>query len=125
NVVFYSLQRGPAAAQAAHPPQGMRLVDCAGELGDFRDDAALMSALDLVISINTATAHLAGSLGRPAWTLVHYPPDWRWLPGRDDSPWYPTMRLFRRGRDDSWEAVVARIATALAGFTRAGEGRAA
>lgn len=112
-VVFFSLQRGAAAAQAQKPPRGMRLIDAAAELKDFADDAALLASLDLVISINTSTAHLAGALGRPIWTLVHYPPDWRWLDGRDDSPWYPTMRLFRRGRSDSWQDVIARVARAL------------
>ncbi|MGH8629191.1 MAG: tetratricopeptide repeat protein, partial [Burkholderiales bacterium] len=110
---FYSLQRGAAAAEARRPPQGMNLVDATAELKDFSDDAALIANLDLVISINTSTAHLAGALGRPIWTLVHYPPDWRWLHERDDSPWYPTMRLFRRGRADRWEDVIARVARAL------------
>jgi len=112
-VVFFSLQRGVAAAQAARPPQGMTLVDPTAALGDFSDDAALISNLDLVISINTATAHLAGALGKPIWTLIHFPADWRWLVGRDDSPWYPTMRLFRRGRADSWNDVIRRVGHAL------------
>jgi tetratricopeptide (TPR) repeat protein len=110
---YYSLQRGSAARQTAHPPPGMAIVDLSGELRDFSDDAALMSNLDLVISIDTATAHLAGALGRRAWTLTHYPPNWRWLLDRDDCPWYPAMRLFRRQRDDTWENVIARVALAL------------
>ncbi len=112
-ISYYSLQRGEAASQAAHPPRGMKLIDLAAELGDFADDAALMANLDLIISINTATAHLAGALGRPVWTLVQSPPDWRWLLGRDDSPWYPTMRLFRRGQAETWGQVVERIGQAL------------
>lgn len=112
-IVFFSLQRGAAAAEAARPPQGMRLIDAGAELRDFADDAALIANLDLVISINTATAHLAGALGKPVWTLVHFPPDWRWLAGRDDCPWYPTMRLFRRQRSQSWSDVVAQVRTAL------------
>lgn len=115
-VVYFSLQRGAAAAQAARPPQGMALVDQSAALGDFSDDAALIANLDLVISINTATAHLAGALGRRVWTLVHYPADWRWLADRDDSPWYPTMRLFRRGRADSWQDVIERVAHTLRRF---------
>ena len=91
----------------------MRLVDLAAELGDFADDAALMSNLDLIISINTATAHLAGALGRRVWTLTQFPPDWRWLLGRDDSPWYPTMRLFRRGRHEDWAQVILRLGDAI------------
>jgi tetratricopeptide (TPR) repeat protein len=112
-VTYYSLQRGAAAAQAAQPPPGMKFVDLSAELGDFADDAALMSNLDLVISINTAAAHLGGALGTPVWTLIQYPPDWRWLLGRDNSPWYPSMRLYRREREDDWEQVVARVAEAL------------
>lgn len=115
-VVFYSLQRGAAAAQAKYPPAGMRVVDLAGELKDFADDAAVLANLDLVITINTSTAHLAGALGRPVWTLVHYPPDWRWLAGRDDSPWYPSMRLFLRGQAESWDSVAVRVGAALRAF---------
>ena len=110
-VRFYSLQRGAAAAQSR--PRGMTLVDLSPELADFADDAGLLAHLDLVVTINTATAHLAGALGRPVWTLVHYPPDWRWLEGRLDSPWYPTMRLFQRGRTEPWETVIERVAEAL------------
>ena len=112
-IAYYSLQRGSAARQTARPPFGMSITDLSGELRDFSDDAALMSNLDLVISIDTATAHLAGALGRRAWTLNHYPPNWRWLLGRDDCPWYPAMRLFRRQRNDTWENVIARVALAL------------
>ncbi|HEX2566555.1 MAG TPA: tetratricopeptide repeat-containing glycosyltransferase family protein [Burkholderiales bacterium] len=110
-VRFYSLQRGAAAAQPR--PQGMALVDLSQELADFADDAALIASLDLVITINTATAHLAGALGRPVWTLIHFPPDWRWLEGRTDSPWYPSMRLFQRGRTETWETVLERVGDAL------------
>jgi hypothetical protein len=77
-----------------------------------------MSNLDLFISINTATAHLAGALGLQAWTLAQFPPDWRWLLGREDSPWYPTMRLFRRGATDDWGQVVGRVAKALGELAR-------
>jgi tetratricopeptide (TPR) repeat protein len=112
-IAYYSLQRGSAARQLAQPPPGMSITDLSGELRDFSDDAALMSNLDLVISIDTATAHLAGALGGRAWTLTHYPPNWRWLLGRDDCPWYPAMRLFRRQRDDAWQHVIARVALAL------------
>ena len=112
-VTYYSLQRGAAAAQAGRPPQGMKLIDLTAELGDFADDAALISNLDLVISINTATAHLAGALGKSIWTLTQFPPDWRWLLGRDDSPWYPTMRLFRKRPGEAWEQVISRLSQAV------------
>jgi tetratricopeptide (TPR) repeat protein len=112
-VTYYSLQRGAAASQAAHPPRGMALVDLSAELADFSDDAALIANLDLVISIDTATAHLAGALGTPVWTLTHFPPEWRWLLGRDDSPWYPGMRLFRQARAQPWKQVTSRVSEAL------------
>ena len=120
-VTYYSLQRGAAATQAAHPPQGMKLIDLAAELEDFSDDAALISHLDLVISVDTATAHLAGAMGRPVWTLTHFPPEWRWLLARDDSPWYPTMRLFRRGPADAWEQVISRVCQALRQLAEGGD----
>jgi Flp pilus assembly protein TadD len=111
--VFYSLQRGRAAAQAATPPAGMHIVDVSLELRDFADDAALISALDIVVTNDTATGHLAGALGKPVCSLLPFPPDWRWMTGRDDSPWYPTLRLFRQGRDRRWLPVVERVAEAL------------
>jgi hypothetical protein len=85
----------------------------AGELRDFRDTAALVGALDLVISVDTAPAHLAGALGKPVWILLPFSPDWRWLLGRDDSPWYPSARLFRQPRIGDWDAIVAQVAQAL------------
>jgi hypothetical protein len=112
-VVFYSLQKGPPAAEAVRAPKGMPLMDVAGELKDFSDTAALISCLDLVVTIDTAVAHLAGALGKPVWTLTHWPPDWRWQLGREDSPWYPTMRLFRRTKVDTWSDVVLRVRQAL------------
>jgi hypothetical protein len=112
-VIFYSMQKGPAAAEVVRAPKRLRLVDVAGELEDFSDTAALISCLDLVVTIDTAVAHLAGAMGKPVWTLTHWPPDWRWLLGRDDSPWYPTMRLFRRARTDTWSDIVLRLRQAL------------
>ena len=113
NVVFYSLQKGAAASEAANPPRGMRIVDASAELADFSDTAALIANLDLVISVDTAVAHLAGAMGKPVWTMTHFPPDWRWMLGRDDSPWYPTMRLFRQQHPRHWASVVAQVAEAL------------
>jgi hypothetical protein len=79
--------------------------------------------MDLVISVDTAMAHLAGALARPVWLLLPYVPDWRWLVGRQDSPWYPTARLFRQSRPGDWEGVVARVAAALGEeFSKAGGG---
>jgi Flp pilus assembly protein TadD len=111
-VAFASLQVGPAAAAlAADPP--LAIADFAPELGDFAETAGAVAALDLVIAVDTAVAHLAGALGKPVWVLLPWVADWRWLIGREDSPWYPTMRLFRQKQDESWPAVVARVAAEL------------
>jgi Flp pilus assembly protein TadD len=82
-------------------------------LRDFGDTAALIEAMDLVISIDTAVAHLAGALAKPVWLMLPFNPDWRWLLGRDDSPWYPTARLFRQPVPDDWDAVVRSVAASL------------
>jgi tetratricopeptide (TPR) repeat protein len=112
-VSLYSLQKGPAATQAKSPPSGLRLADYTDELEDFADTAALIMNLDLVISVDTSVAHLAGALGRPVWTLLHADPDWRWLLNREDSPWYPTMRLFRQPVLGDWDPVIRRVAAEL------------
>ncbi len=111
---LFSLQKGEAAKQAAHPPGGLELIDWTGELNDFADTAALIANLDLVISSDTAVAHLAGAMGKPVWVLLPVAPDWRWMLHRSDSPWYPTMRLFRQEKPGTWEPVVRRIAETLA-----------
>ncbi|SDT35591.1 Tfp pilus assembly protein PilF [Bradyrhizobium canariense] len=87
------------------------------ELGDFSDTAALISQLDLVISVDTSVAHLAGALQKPVWILVTHAPDWRWLLDRDDSPWYPTARLFRQSDSRAWDGVIAQVRNALLEFT--------
>jgi ADP-heptose:LPS heptosyltransferase len=83
------------------------------ELADFTDTAAVLARADLVISVDTAVAHLAGALGRPVWVLLRYSPDFRWLLDREDSPWYPSARLFRQGQFGEWDGVIASLATAL------------
>ena len=113
NVRWHSLQVGEAASAARTPPPGMELLDWSGRLTDFAQTAALIANLDLVITIDTAVAHLAGAMGKPVWVMLQYVPDWRWLLDRGDSPWYPTMRLFRQPRPGDWGAVASRIATAL------------
>ena len=115
-VTFYSLQKGKPADQILSPPQGMKLIDHATELNDFADTAALIANLDLVIAADTAVAHLAGALGKPVWVLLPYAPDWRWLLEREDSPWYPTMRLFRQKTWGDWPEVIERVAQALDTF---------
>jgi len=81
---------------------------------DFLETAALASLMDVVVSVDTAIAHLACALGRPTWILLAFVPDWRWMLDREDSPWYPTARLFRQRRPDDWDEVIARVAAALA-----------
>lgn len=110
NVTFYSIQKGPPSAQAKNPPRGMKLIDHTDLLSDFSATAALIENLDLVISVDTAVAHLAGALGKSVWTLVPFVPDWRWLLHRQDSPWYPGMKLFRQPALGDWEPVIAVIA---------------
>ncbi len=110
-ISLVSLQKGAGAAQPV--PAGMVLHDWTAELGDFADTAALMQALDLVISADTSPLHLAGALGRPVWLLDRYDSCWRWMRERDDSPWYPTLRRFRQGAPGDWGGVVARVVGAL------------
>jgi tetratricopeptide (TPR) repeat protein len=108
-----SLQYGDAAEQARTPPDGMMLHDWNDELAEFADVAALIENLDLVISVDTAAAHLAGALGKPVWLLTCFASDWRWLRGRTDSPWYPTVRLFRQTSPGDWASVVDKVVDAL------------
>lgn len=98
----------------------LSIPDLESGLLDFADTAAVVQALDLVITVDTAMAHLAGALGRPVWTLLSAFPDWRWMLDRDDSPWYPTMRLFRQGRAGDWTAVVQEMASALRRYVEDG-----
>ena len=112
-VSFHSLQMGTGAEQSASPPTGMRLRDDTGRITDFADTAALVTNLNLVISIDSAVAHLAGALGKPVWLLLPFAPDWRWMLDREDSPWYPTMRLFRQARPGDWIDVMERVEAEL------------
>lgn len=106
-VQFYSLQKGPATQDLA--ASSLPIVDLAEHLEDFADTAAIIANLDLVISVDTAVAHLAGALGKPVWLLVPHVADWRWLKGRSDSPWYPTMRLFRQPAIGQWGQVLEQV----------------
>ena len=110
-VTFYSLQKGSAADEVASG--ALPLVDLGPELLDFCDTAAVIEHLDLVICVDTAVAHLAGALGKPVWLMLPRPADWRWLEGRDDTPWYPTMRLFRQRKHGDWADVIRRIKAEL------------
>jgi tetratricopeptide (TPR) repeat protein len=114
-VKLFSLQKDLRAADApAVAALGRDIVDLALRLGDFSDTAAAVTALDLVIAVDTSVAHLAGALGRPVWTLLPYALDWRWLRDREDTPWYPSMRLFRQRAPLAWDDVVARMSAELA-----------
>ncbi len=110
---FFSLQKDGAAKQAAHPPAGMKLLDFTDDLHDFSDTAAMIETLDLVITVDTAACHLAGALAKSTWTMIPFVSDWRWLQGRTDTPWYPTMRLFRQTSRGDWSSVVTPIAKKL------------
>ena len=112
-VVFVSLQRDQRIEEALDPPAGMELIACGEELQSFADTAALLGELDLLITVDSAAAHLAGALRRPVWTLLPFRPDWRWHLEREDSPWYPGMRLFRQPRRGDWASVVERVAGEL------------
>ncbi len=110
---WFSLQVGPSRAAAVEAGGGGRLEDIGHRLGNFADTAAVLADLDLVVTVDTAVAHLAGALHRPAWVLLPYAPDWRWLLERSDSPWYPTLRLFRQTAPGDWSPVVAAVADSL------------
>ena len=106
---FVSLQKDVRDADAAFLREREDILHFGDALKDFSDTAALISNLDLVISVDTSVAHLAGALGKPVWVLLTYVPDWRWLLDRDDSPWYPTARLFRQNDARTWDDVIARV----------------
>jgi hypothetical protein len=116
NVRFFSLQKGSPAAQSKSLPAGMMLTDWTEELNDFSDTAALIANLHLVIAVDTAAVHLAGALGKPVWTLLPFVADWRWMLEREDTPWYPTMRLFRQTSEGDWKGVIDRVAHSLSEF---------
>ncbi len=109
-VAFYSLQLGEAALQAQ---SHAKLIDLTADLHDFHDTASLIANLDLVVSVDTSSAHLAGALGKPVWLLDRHRPCWRWLRARSDSPWYPSMRIFRQPHPGAWDEVVQAVHAAL------------
>ena len=113
SIAFFSLQKGDAAAQAAQPPTGLRFVDWTADLADFADTAAMIENLDLVLTVDTAVAHVAGAMGKRVWVLLPWIPDWRWMLERTDSPWYPSMRLFRQAKMGDWADVLQRVAASL------------
>ncbi|HIJ60075.1 MAG TPA: tetratricopeptide repeat protein [Nitrospirae bacterium] len=103
---YFSLQKGPAQEELKELQGRYNIVDLMNDVTDFADTSAIMMNLDLIITIDTSIAHLAGALNKPVWVLLHYDGDWRWLLDRNDSPWYPTMRLFRQTSIGDWDELV-------------------
>ncbi len=108
-----SLQKGPGTEQLASSSISSSILNLNDRLETFSDTSAAMMNLDLIVTSDTSIAHLAGALSVPVWTALQFVPDWRWFLGRADSPWYPTMRLFRQKRFGDWSEVFGRIATEL------------
>ena len=121
---FFSLQKGePAESELRQTksrfwPEG-NLFDFAAELQDFSDTAALIENLDLLVSVDTSTVHLAGAMGKPVWLLNRFDTCWRWLLDRDDSPWYPGLRIYRQRQGGDWDAVLERVRGDLVAFVDA------
>jgi hypothetical protein len=112
-ISLISLQKGAGQAQIGHYWGRAPLFNIGPELRDFADTMAVLDCLDLVVSVDTSVVHLAGAMGRPAWVMLPFAPDWRWLLDRSDSPWYPTLRLFRQSADRRWQPVMAEIAAEI------------
>ncbi len=115
-IALLAVQKGPAAAQAAQWQGRAPLVVLDAEIADFDDTAGILENIDLLLCVDTSLGHLAGAMGRPAWVMLPHAPDWRWLLARDDSPWYPSLRLFRQPAPRAWPPVIAEVAQALARF---------
>jgi len=114
DVSLVSLQKGAGQAQIGTYWGRAPLFNLGPEIRDFADTMAILDSLDLVVTVDTSVGHLAGAMGKPVWIMLPFAPDWRWLLDRGDSPWYPSVRLFRQGADRRWEPVIAEIAALLA-----------
>jgi hypothetical protein len=112
-IALVSLQKGRGQAAIAAYFGRAPLLNAGAMVADFCDTMAAIETLDLVLTVDTAVAHLAGAMRKPVWIMLPYAPDWRWLLDRDDSPWYPTARLFRQPRAGDWRSVVRRVADGL------------
>jgi hypothetical protein len=110
---FYSLQKGARHEDLTELPSHIQVQDLEPQLGDFGDLAVIIDQLDLVISVDSPTAHMAGALGKKVWTLLSHVADWRWMLKGETSPWYLTMRLFRQTRPGDWSGVIERVAETL------------
>lgn len=109
DVRCYSLQVGNAVEALKHRAVDLKVTGLGSRFRDFGDTAAAIAKMDLVVSVDTSVAHLAGALGKPVWTLLPYEAEWRWLVDREDSPWYPTMRLIRQSEPGNWQQVIERV----------------
>jgi hypothetical protein len=112
-VAYVSLQKGPAAAQTAEWQGRAPLLNLDAEIQSFEDSAAILMLCEKLVSVDTSMVHLAGALGRPAWVMLPYAPDWRWLLGREDTPWYPHVRLLRQPAPKDWLSVIRRVVSEL------------
>ncbi|MGO9597639.1 MAG: tetratricopeptide repeat protein [Isosphaeraceae bacterium] len=121
-VRLFSLQKGFGTEQLGAAAGRFPIIELGSRLHDLMDAAAVIANLDLVIAPDTALAHLSGAIGVPIWVALPYAADWRWMPGRDDTPWYPTMRLFRQRRWGDWDEVFARIARELVSAKKCAKG---
>jgi ADP-heptose:LPS heptosyltransferase len=119
-VRLYGLQKGSAAAQADKFSKGTAFDNLGEDFEDFADTAGAIANLDLVVSVDTSVAHLAGAMGKPVWVLLPFLPDWRWMMGREDSPWYPTMRLFRQQKRGDWATVFRSVSNELRELAKRG-----
>ena len=118
DIAWFGLQKGRDEERRS---SGSLVVEPLGaEIADFADTAAIVAQLDLVVAVDTAIAHLAGALGTPVWTLLPFAADWRWLLERTDSPWYPTMRLFRQPVRGDWASVINAVAREIRFFEKPG-----
>jgi hypothetical protein len=113
-VALLALQKGPKTGQAGAYYGRAPLINIGAEIEDYDDTMAILDNLDLLVTVDTSVAHLAGAMGRPAWIMLPRAPDWRWLLDRADTPWYPTVRLFRQTTARRWEDVAEAIAAELA-----------
>ena len=120
---FYSIQKELSADDSERLKNFSNVIHLGAEIDSFSDTAAIISLMDLLVSSDTSVAHLAGAIGAPTWTLLSFAPDWRWLLEREDSPWYPTMRLFRQPEPGNWDSVIATVSDALSSLLAAKQRR--
>ena len=113
DVALLALQKGPKIGQAGGYYGRAPLINIGAEIQDYDDTMAILENIDLLVTVDTSVAHLAGAMGRPVWIMLPRAPDWRWLLEREDTPWYPTVRLFRQTEVRRWDDVVARIVAGL------------